>query len=225
MAKINLLIVDDNNTQASGLKRLFGENDWITLRAYINSPENCLERIEHDKMIDIILLDVMFPESNTDGIQLTESIRDKRPYSLELGQTNAPKIIFFSVKSLGYVDIERGIHGLISKNKDFHEMVDMIKMVHFHGATFPPEKTIGELPGFWGILTAQERKIFCMVVGGKSSKEIAKTLKISEGTPPTHRKNILEKLRRTGINIPRLDDPRMIKLVLKYKLCPIESLD
>ena len=96
------------------------------------------------------------------------------------GEISAPRIVFTSVEPLGYVDIENGIHGLILKNVDFETMIDMLKMIHYMNANFPPKaRTQEKLPGFFIEFSKREKEIFAMVVQGKKTSEIANELTIS----------------------------------------------
>ena len=45
-----------------------------------------------------------------------------------------------------------------------------------------------------GILTTREKEVFTLLVNGLSTKEIAKSLKISEKTVRNHISNVMQKL-------------------------------
>ena len=52
----------------------------LNYRGNVTSPEMCLERLKHDKHIDIIMVDVKFPNSNMNGIQLVDEIRRRKKF-------------------------------------------------------------------------------------------------------------------------------------------------
>ena len=225
MKKINLLTVDDNKVQASGLTKLFESSTTINYRGNVPSPEKCMERILQDRLIDIILMDVKFPNSGMNGIQLANELRAKYPFSDKNEKKPSPRIIFFSVETLGFVDIENGIHGLIPKGEDFSSIVSMIEMVYKHKAAFPLEKITKPHIEFWEKLTTSEKKIFRLVLHSKSTLEIAMELNRKPLTITTHRRNILDKIKGSGLKVDRIDDPRIVKLVIKHNLFDIDSLD
>lgn len=222
--RIHVLTVDDNRIQASGLIPLFQNCESINYRGNVSSPEECIKRVINDKMIDIILMDVKFPNSEMDGIQLARKLRTLQPFSEDAEQATAPRIIFFSVETLGFVDKKNGIHGLIPKHEDFSNIVKMIEMIHKYGAIFPPKKLPEAKPDFWEKLSQREKEVFKLVLQGKKTNEIAKQLGFAPITGNEHRKKILRKIKASGIEVDKIDDPRLVKLVLRYKLFDIESL-
>lgn len=216
---IKLLVVDDNIIQAEGLSKLFHASGKIDFKGNIPSPELCLEALAVDQDINIILLDVDFPTSALSGIDLVDKIREKYPFHNEKGQIIGPRIIFFSVGTRGFVDEERGVFGLIPKNADFSTIVSMIDMVCKFGATFPPENKSNAQPKFWSDLSRKEKQIFELILLGKPTKEIAETLNPGLSVVDKRRKTILNKIRKSGLDVNQIHDPRVQKLMAKHEDC------
>lgn len=214
---IKLIVVDDNMIQAEGLTKLFHASDKIDFKGNISSPELCLERLAENQEIDIILLDVNFPDSKLSGLDLVDRIRSQQPFQNEKGQVVGPRIIFFSVETAGFVDEERGVFGLIPKNADFSTIVSMIEMVCKYGATFPLENKSNAQPKFWGKLSKKEKQIFELILLGKPTKEIAKTLNPGLSTVDKRRKTILNKIRKSGLKVNQIHEQRIQKLIAKHE--------
>ncbi|MCG8329421.1 MAG: response regulator transcription factor [Chitinophagales bacterium] len=224
---INVVMVDDSSILAAGLKKLFESSEEIKFVKNFTTPEQCIGRINNDRMIDIVLMDVRFPKHDIDGVELTYRLRKLKPFEIKNGKPTAPRIIFFSTENKGFVDIEMGVHGLIPKETGFDTMVEMIKMVYKFGGVpnYPEKEKTLENPLYWQRLSPTEKRIFCMVINGMLSKEISEKLNNKKQTVYKHRKNILAKMKSAGLDVERIDDPRIVKMVIKYKLCHIEPLD
>ncbi len=77
---------------------------------------------------------------------------------------------------------------------------------------------------FWKKFNKNEKKIITLTIARKSNKEIAFALAPTEQTVTTHRKNILNKIKAAGIQIDKIDDPRMVQLAIEKELCFIAPL-
>lgn len=77
---------------------------------------------------------------------------------------------------------------------------------------------------FWKELSKKEQEFMLLFVKGKSNEETAKEIRPSQLTVITHRKNILRKIKDSGLQVDKIDDPRLVKLVLDYGLCKVGSL-
>lgn len=216
---IKLIVVDDNMIQAEGLSKLFHASEKINFKGNIPSPELCLEALALDPEIDLILLDIHFPTSEISGIDLVDKIRAEYPFQNEEGEIIGPRIIFFSVETAGFVDEDRGVFGLIPKNADFSTIVSMIDMVCRFGATFPPENKSNAQPKFWGKLSKKEKQIFELILLGKPTKEIAKTLNPGLSTVDKRRKTILDKIKKSGLEVNQIHDQSVQKLIAKHEDC------
>ncbi len=78
------------------------------------------------------------------------------------------------------------------------ELLDAIQTVHHGRSKIPPavaERLAERLAG--NALTERETEVLTNIVGGKSNKEIASALFISEATVKTHINNLLSKLGAT----------------------------
>lgn len=77
---------------------------------------------------------------------------------------------------------------------------------------------------FWKALSKKEQELIFFFAEGKSNEETAREIIPSQLTVITHRKNILRKIKDSGLKVDKIDDPRLVKLVLDYGLCKVGSL-
>lgn len=221
--KINVLIIDDNQFQNSGLARLLNEQKDINLRGMLTSPKDCLERLKNDTFIDLILLDIRFPNSDMDGVELALEIH-KLLLTLPNWKGKAkPKILFMSVEDGGIADLSKNIHGFIPKNIGIQDLIDAIRQVYHHNAVYYPE-TPTPMPESHSKavkLTPKQSKVLCAIMKSKKTKEIASNLKIKKYTVDKHRRNILNRLRTVPEleKVSQITDPRVIEYVKEHELC------
>lgn len=91
--------------------------------------------------------------------------------------------------------LQQGAKGYICSDISEKELIEAVRTVARGGKYIPPEiaailsENIGQ-----DELTPAEKRILEMIVGGKSNKEIAYNLDVSENTVKTHVKNIFDKI-------------------------------
>jgi len=91
--------------------------------------------------------------------------------------------------------LKRGASSYICKNVSANELIKAIRSVHSGKKYIQPEvAAILSENLFQEELTPTETRILSKIVAGKSNKEIAYNLDISENTVKTHVKNIFDKL-------------------------------
>jgi two-component system NarL family response regulator len=94
-----------------------------------------------------------------------------------------------------YRSLQAGALGYLLKDMFFEELEDAIRKVHAGLRRIPAqvaERLAERMSGTE--LTARELEVLKQIVRGKSNKEIAGLLKISEATVKSHINNILSKL-------------------------------
>jgi DNA-binding NarL/FixJ family response regulator len=92
--------------------------------------------------------------------------------------------------------LEAGARGYLLKDSTTTELLDAIRVVHTGGRRVPPEVAarLVERATSGPSLSAREIEVLRLVAAGKTNKEIASALFISEGTVKTHVNSIHEKL-------------------------------
>jgi two-component system, NarL family, response regulator DegU len=191
---VKVMIVDDHNLVREGLKAVFAQGDEIDVVGEAGSGEEAIEMVEKVKP-DVILMDISMPGIN--GIQATKQIRDKHP--------DAKIVILTMLDQEGYVyeAIKAGATGYMLKSTSSDELVNAIQTVNDGKALLHPDATAQLLKEFVTLaqnkakdygLSNREMEVLQLLSEGKTNKEIAKALWISEQTVKTHVAHIFDKL-------------------------------
>jgi DNA-binding NarL/FixJ family response regulator len=191
---IKVMIVDDHNLVREGLKAVFSQGDEVEVVGEAGSGEEAIELVEK-VLPDVILMDISMPGMN--GIQATKAIRDVHP--------EAKIVILTMLDQEGYVyeAIKAGATGYMLKSTSSDELVTAIQTVHDGKALLHPDATAQLLKEFVSLaenkakdygLSNREMEVLQLLSEGKTNKEIAKALWISEQTVKTHVAHIFDKL-------------------------------
>ena len=191
---IKVMIVDDHNLVREGLKAVFSQGDEVEVIGEAGSGEEAIEMVDKVKP-DVILMDISMPGIN--GIQATKLIRNKHP--------DAKIVILTMLDQEGYVyeAIKAGATGYMLKSTSSDELVNAIQTVNEGKALLHPDATAQLLKEFITLaqnkakdygLSNREMEVLQLLSEGKTNKEIAKALWISEQTVKTHVAHIFDKL-------------------------------
>lgn len=201
--KIKVFHVEDYKIMRDGIRHLLAGDPEIRLVGEAKNGEELMAALR-EKQVDVLLLDIyldaMEDLKTLNGFQICRYVREKFP---------SIKIVAHSV----YDDADRvagiinaGAQGFVSKKSGFEELIIAIKTVH-KGQKFICPETAGRLKNLnrfllgiesnlrskEEIFTTREREILSLLAAGKSSREIADSLFITERTVESHRKNMIEK--------------------------------
>lgn len=191
---IRVLIADDHHVVRRGLLFFLKTQKDIEV---IGEAKNGFEAVELVESLqpDIVLMDLVMPEM--DGIQATKKIKAKWPNVAILMLTS------FSDKDHVLPAIEAGAAGYQLKDIEPDELVNAIRQIIrgeniIHpAATSQLEEVLREeenLPHVKNPLTPRERDVLAELTKGKSNREIASSLFVTEKTVKTHISNIFTKL-------------------------------
>ncbi|GEL05255.1 response regulator [Rummeliibacillus stabekisii] len=191
---IKVLIVDDHHVVRRGLLFFLKTQKDIEV---VGEASNGKEAIELTASLqpDIILMDLVMPEM--DGIKATKHIKAKYP--------NIQIIMLTSFSDRDHVvpAIEAGAAGYQLKDIEPDELVLAIRRVMDGENIMHPQVTTqliqnqemtSELPHMLHPLTNREQDVLGELTKGKSNKEIASSLFVTEKTVKTHISNIFAKL-------------------------------
>ena len=192
---IRVLFVDDHEMVRIGVSAYLSSLPDIEV---IGEAENGLKGVEMALSLkpDVILMDLVMPEM--DGIEATKQIREKMP--------EVKILILTSMLDQDHAipALEAGASGYLLKESDPDELLLAIKKV-INGETYIHSKiTTGLMTALHSkrnpehtpleTLTQREKEVLKEITKGKSNKEIASSLYITEKTVKTHVSNILSKL-------------------------------
>jgi DNA-binding NarL/FixJ family response regulator len=194
---IRILIVDDQALVREGLASLLSlESDFEVIGQASNGDQAIAEAEVHRP--DVILMDVRMP--GRDGVAATRIIHERLPQAKILVLTT------FDDDEYIVQAMQAGASGYLLKDAPTEQLAATIRALHsgstllgptiaqkiiskMHPAAPPSEKASVE-----GLLTGRETEVLKLLGQGKSNKEIAQTLFITEGTVKNHITRILSQL-------------------------------
>ncbi|AJR04816.1 response regulator transcription factor [Siansivirga zeaxanthinifaciens] len=179
----NIIIVDDHQLFAEGLKRIIEDIPNFTVIDTCNNLEE-LKLSINKKIPHLIMLDIQMKGFN--GFEICELLQKKHPFI---------KIIMISMFDSNDI-IEKckkvNANGYIAKTTESCIVKDtIINVLNGVNSFVNPNPRNKNEPL---VVTNREKEIIELIKKGFNSNEIAKKLAISKFTVDTHRKNILKKL-------------------------------
>lgn len=191
---IRVLVADDHVVVRKGLSALLATEPDIEV---VGEAENGHEAVTQAERLrpDVILMDLVMPEM--DGIEAIHRITTHQPEARILVLTS------FAADDKVFPAIKAGALGYLLKDSGPEELVGAIHQVYRGESSLHPaiaRKLLQELsrpseqPPTPEPLTEREVEVLQLVARGRSNREIAGKLTISEATARTHVSNILHKL-------------------------------
>jgi DNA-binding NarL/FixJ family response regulator len=201
--KIRVFHVEDYKIMRDGVKHLLGQDEEIDMVGEARAGEELLDQLK-SKPADVVILDLYL-----DAMEDLQQMNGFELCKLILEKFERTKIVAHSV----YDDADRvarilkaGASGFVSKKSGIEELRHAVKVVHTGKVYICAEtsKRLKNLNKFlMGIednlrskdelFSLREREVLELLAQGRSSKEIAGSLFITERTVDTHRKNMIEK--------------------------------
>jgi DNA-binding NarL/FixJ family response regulator len=188
---ISVLIVDDHPVVRQGLRALLEVQDGFEVAGEAGDGATALA-LAGEHAPDIILLDLKLP--GPDGIAVLGELKARA--------SSARVLVLTSVTdhATAAAAVRAGAAGVLYKDVDPDALVRAIRAVHDGHLLLAPEAA-GTLlrPGSWparglDALTAREREVLAELAQGRSNREIARALQVSEKTVKTHVSSVLAKL-------------------------------
>jgi DNA-binding NarL/FixJ family response regulator len=184
--KIRVLIADDHPPVLAGLTSIIGmQPDMVVIGEATDGRELVTHWLEHRP--DVTLLDLRMPL--LDGVGVINEIRQHEPAARFVILTT------YDSDNEIYRAIKAGARGYLLKDVRREEMLECIRKVNRGETCIPPalvKKLAASVSG--EALTGRELEVLTPLVRGKSNKEIATILFISETTVKGHLRNIFTKL-------------------------------
>ncbi|WP_245687303.1 response regulator [Streptacidiphilus griseoplanus] len=192
-ARIRVLLVDDHQVVRRGLRTFLEVQDDIEVVGEAADGAEGVARTEELRP-DVVLMDVKMP--GTDGIQALQQLRERGSAARVLIVTS------FTEHRTVVPALRAGAAGYVYKDVDPEALAGAIRAVHAGHVLLQPELA-GTLlaedgprapQGRGGALTEREQEVLGHIADGRSNREIARSLHLSEKTVKTHVSNILMKL-------------------------------
>jgi DNA-binding NarL/FixJ family response regulator len=191
---IKVAIVDDQRLFVDGLARILGIQPDMVVVGRAHTGEEAVELCLRAEP-DIVLMDLSMPGMG--GISATRKILSLLPRTQVLILTvHTDDVNLFQA-------IKAGAQGYILKDCTPEDLTSAIRSVHAGDTITSPDTAKKMITTFEGIranteltptLTERELEVIKALAQGKSNKEIARDLDISEKTVRNHASNIYKKL-------------------------------
>lgn len=184
--KLKVLIVDDHPMMRLGIAAIVNDQTDMTVAAQAGTGEQAVAEYRRSKP-DVVLMDLRLP--GISGVEAIRSIRREHPRARFVVLTT------YEGDEDIHQALEAGAQGYLIKGMSPDALVDAIRRVHA-GSRFlaPPVARALAARNPNSELSAREREVLSLIVGGKSNREIASELGITEGTVKCHVTTLLERL-------------------------------
>ncbi|MBV8720461.1 MAG: response regulator transcription factor [Chloroflexi bacterium] len=198
---VRVLVADDQTVVREGLVMLLGLSPGIEVVGAAADGEEAVQLAQRHTP-DVVLMDLRMPR--TDGVAATRRILETLP--------NARVIVLttYADDESVFAALEAGARGYLTKDATASEIQRAIRTVHAGealldpsvqrrlieralSATSAPETAAPALAAYPDGLTQREAEVLREIAAGRSNREIAERLVISEATVKTHVNNIFSK--------------------------------
>jgi DNA-binding NarL/FixJ family response regulator len=206
---IRVLVVEDHNVVRQGLVALLNLVEGIqVVGEAADGAEAIVQFRKHHP--DVTLIDLRLPKLG--GVEVIQRVRADAPQArfVVLTTYDGDEDIYRALKS--------GAKAYLLKGMTTEELIETIREVHAGRSHIPPviAERLAERMGTED-LTPRESEVLEQIVSGKSNKEIATELAISEATVKTHINTLLSKL---GVT----DRTQAATAAIRRGIVPLESL-
>jgi DNA-binding NarL/FixJ family response regulator len=187
--KMRVMIVDDHPLMLVGAASIVNARSDMTVVAQTGTGEEAVALFSRHKP-DVTLMDLRLPGMS--GVEAIRVIRSAHP--------GARFVVLTTYE--GDADIHRaleaGAQGYVIKGMPYQTLVEALQRVHKGGRFLPPpvaRALASRMPD--SDLSAREQEVLLLLASGKSNKDIASHLGITEATVKSHVSAILVRL---GVN-------------------------
>ena len=184
--KIKVMVVDDHPLMRVGITSIVNARSDMTVVAQAGSGEDAVTLFFKHRP-DVTLMDLRLPGMS--GVDSIRAIREAHPLARFVVLTTYE----------GDADIHRaleaGAQGYVIKGMPYQTLVEALQRVHKGGRFLPPpiaRALASRMPD--SELSAREQEVLSLLASGKSNKEIASALHITEATVKCHVSAILLRL-------------------------------
>jgi DNA-binding NarL/FixJ family response regulator len=187
ISPIRVMLVDDHPAFRKGMAALIESEPGLEVVAQTGNGSEALE-LYREKQPDIVLMDLRLP--GLGGVEATIAIRKEFPDARVIVLTT------FDTDEDIYRAIQSGAKSYLLKDTPEDELAATIRAVHA-GEPALPEKMAKRLAERQqrANLSPRETEVLQLLTKGRSNKEIAASLFLSEDTVKAHLKTLFAKLK------------------------------
>jgi len=196
MSEIRVMLVDDHEIVRQGLRSLLERREHLRVVAEAGMVAEAIA-MAAETQPDVVVMDVRLPDGT--GIEACREIRAARP------ETKVLMLTSYADDDAVYAAIIAGAASYMLKQTRGRELVAAIEAVARGESLLDPAVTQSVLTRMREMasgghkdklseLTEQERRILGLIAEGKTNREIAETVFLSEKTVKNYVSTILSKL-------------------------------
>lgn len=215
MDPITVMLIDDHRVVRQGLRDFLELQDDIEIVGEAASGEEGVA-LAREVLPDVVLMDLVMP--GIDGVETTRRLKAASP------STKVIVLTSFADDNKVFPAIKAGAISYLLKDVSPEDLAHAIRAAQRNEAVLHPEVAARLMQEFSTPrpdeapveqLTPRELDVLRLIARGKSNKEIADTLIVSEKTVKTHVSNILSKLHLA-------DRTQAAIYALRQRLVPME---
>jgi len=192
-SKVTVLIADDHPVVRQGLQVLLSLQDDIEVVGEAADGDEAVE-LTAALTPDVILLDLRLP--GLDGLGVLADLRERGLATRVLVLTSVTDSASVTLA------MRAGAAGFLYKDIDPDALVRALRLVRDGQVVLAPEASAalvrarGRADAVAGLdaLTAREREVLAQIAEGRTNRQIARLLEMSEKTVKTHVSSVLAKL-------------------------------
>ncbi len=195
MKPIRVLIVDDHEVVREGLRALLRRRSEMTIVGEADSVASAIAEARNTEP-DVVVMDVRLPDGS--GVEACREIRAYRP------DTKVLMLTSYADDDAVFSSIMAGATGYLLKQTRTNTLIDAIERATRGESLLDPSVTQrvlervrsagGRKDDELALLSEQEEKILDLIAEGKTNKEIAQEIFLSDKTVKNYVSSILGKL-------------------------------
>jgi two-component system response regulator DevR len=194
--RIALLLVDDHAVVRLGLAALFATTPRFTVVGQASTAGEAMVEARRTHP-DVVIMDVRLPDGS--GVEVCRTIRAERP------ETRVVMLTSFADDEAVVASVLAGAAGYLLKSTEPERLIEAVELVARGESLLDPRVTSVVLDRLrrgstaeaspLAVLSEQERRIVPLIADGKTNRDIAAALHLSEHTVKAYVSDILRKLR------------------------------
>ncbi len=193
--QIRVLIVDDHEVVREGLRALLRRHSELAVVGEADTVASAIDEAKRTEP-DVVIMDVRLPDGT--GVEACREIRAHRP------ETKVLMLTSYADEDAVFASIMAGASGYLLKETRTRVLTDAIERVMRGESLLDPAVTQRVLERVrstgspkedeLSLLSEQEQRILDLIAEGKTNKEIAKEVYLSDKTVKNYVSSILSKL-------------------------------
>jgi len=184
---IRVAVVDDHPVVRAGLVAILVQSASCEVVAEASSSAEAVQRFPEAKP-DVVLVDLKLPDST--GMTLVDRLCRLLP--------DAKLVVITAYEEPGLVReaLRLGARGYLIKDSSAEALVAAVRSVWTGQQVVDPALAgrVAELDAAPGSLTARQQEVLQLLAEGRTNREIARALEVSDDTVKFHLKNLFERL-------------------------------